>query len=405
MVKLEDIVNYLNPIYNGYFTELRELISIIKMLETRGECFLVKKGDRIYKNSLDIFGEKIGEYVTFYSISCDFIKAIESKFKKYPTHPKVCPFWISSNDENFNFMNSILSIKDLKKTGFLHIQNKNLSIDAYIYFKNGEILNARFNELESRPALFHIKTFLKHKYASLRFYELDTVLIDFFVSSFELFDVRFDFEIINLKELIDHNMAILEGIMPQGYFQLYIKNKKIIRVIKDDLEISSIRGQIDMPFFLLKFYIFKLKEENLEMFLEEFKSNNPLKKKSYISISNLKYFCPSCWNVFDEDFDVCPVCGYNIKDFTNLSYEQKLIIALSHPLANIRTTALKLLRAKNVQISIPFIKELILVEQNPFVLKEAFITLKMLTDEEDYRRFLENVRAKVRLPKVLDGFA
>lgn len=402
MFKLEDVVNYLNPIYNGYFMELSELRNIIKMLETRGECFLVKKGDRIYKNKLDIFGEKTPENIIFYSISCEFIEAMESKFKKYPIHPKIHSFWISSNDENFNVMSSILSIKDLKKTGFLHIQNKTLSIDAYIYFKNGEIINARFNEIESGPAFFHIKTFLKHKYASLRFYELDAVLLDFFVSSFELFGVSFDFEIINFKELIDNNMTILEGIMPQGYFQLYVKDKKIIKVIKDDLEISSIRGKIDMPFFLLKFYIFKRKEENLEVSFEEFKSNNLLKKKSYIS--NLKYFCPSCWNIFDEDFDVCPVCGYNIKDFTNLSYEQKLIIALSHPLANIRTTALKLLRAKNVQISIPFIKELILVEQNPFVLKEAFMTLKILTNKEDYRKFLENVRSRLELPKVLGSF-
>ncbi len=55
------------------------------------------------------------------------------------------------------------------------------------------------------------------------------------------------------------------------------------------------------------------------------------------------YFCPRCWNEFKEDFSVCPICGYDLKEFDEMPYEDKLIVALNHPVSEYRLNAIKLL--------------------------------------------------------------
>ena len=44
------------------------------------------------------------------------------------------------------------------------------------------------------------------------------------------------------------------------------------------------------------------------------------------------FYCPGCWQDFDEDPVRCPNCGLVIHDFWNSKdYLEKLIVALRHP--------------------------------------------------------------------------
>jgi HEAT repeat protein len=46
----------------------------------------------------------------------------------------------------------------------------------------------------------------------------------------------------------------------------------------------------------------------------------------------VRFFCPGCWKDFTEDFDRCPNCGLEIRQFwASKDYIEKLILALNHP--------------------------------------------------------------------------
>ncbi len=46
----------------------------------------------------------------------------------------------------------------------------------------------------------------------------------------------------------------------------------------------------------------------------------------------VRFYCPACWSDFTEDFEKCPNCGLNIREFwASKDYVEKLILALKHP--------------------------------------------------------------------------
>ena len=55
------------------------------------------------------------------------------------------------------------------------------------------------------------------------------------------------------------------------------------------------------------------------------------------------YYCPHCWTILDEKDQVCPKCGYVIKDYQDSSYEDKLLNALHHPVPERRIMAAQVL--------------------------------------------------------------
>jgi HEAT repeat protein len=67
----------------------------------------------------------------------------------------------------------------------------------------------------------------------------------------------------------------------------------------------------------------------------------------------MQTFCPNCWSLLDDDFDVCPKCNFDIKDFSNKDYEKKLIRALEHPLHEVRTFAVEVIAKKKYKEAVP----------------------------------------------------
>jgi HEAT repeat protein len=46
----------------------------------------------------------------------------------------------------------------------------------------------------------------------------------------------------------------------------------------------------------------------------------------------VRFYCPGCWHDFAQDFDQCPNCGLEIRQFwASKDYVEKLILALNHP--------------------------------------------------------------------------
>jgi HEAT repeat protein len=86
------------------------------------------------------------------------------------------------------------------------------------------------------------------------------------------------------------------------------------------------------------------------------------------------YYCPHCWTILDENDQVCPKCGYVIKDYQELSYEDKLLNALHHPVPERRIIAAQVLGIlKSQRALIEFLKILESEEEDYFILRSILL--------------------------------
>ncbi|ADC64337.1 conserved hypothetical protein [Ferroglobus placidus DSM 10642] len=93
------------------------------------------------------------------------------------------------------------------------------------------------------------------------------------------------------------------------------------------------------------------------------------------------YFCPRCWSEFKEDFEFCPVCGYDLKNFDKLSYEEKLIVALKHPVSDYKINAIRLLAKLRSEKAV-FEFERMIEEEDTIIVLEIIEALSKIPTEK-----------------------
>ncbi len=65
------------------------------------------------------------------------------------------------------------------------------------------------------------------------------------------------------------------------------------------------------------------------------------------------FYCPNCWSFVLPEMKRCPECGYDLEAFSELSYEDKLLNALSHPIQENRVMAIQILGEIGSQKALP----------------------------------------------------
>jgi HEAT repeat protein len=55
------------------------------------------------------------------------------------------------------------------------------------------------------------------------------------------------------------------------------------------------------------------------------------------------YFCPHCCETIPENAQVCPDCAYELNHYNQLSFEEKLLLSLEHPVLEQRILAVQTL--------------------------------------------------------------
>jgi HEAT repeat protein len=94
------------------------------------------------------------------------------------------------------------------------------------------------------------------------------------------------------------------------------------------------------------------------------------------------YFCPNCWNEFKENFKKCPACGYSIEEFERLSYEDKLIVALNHPVREFRMNAIRQLGNMRSERALQHFERIIDREDDIFTLMEIAEALSKIRSQK-----------------------
>lgn len=86
----------------------------------------------------------------------------------------------------------------------------------------------------------------------------------------------------------------------------------------------------------------------------------------------MTYYCPNCWkDSFDKDLQICPECGYDIKAFNSKDYVNKLIVALDHPVIEIRHWAIMALVLQKTRKAIPYLRKIIKESKDVLLVKAA----------------------------------
>jgi HEAT repeat protein len=55
------------------------------------------------------------------------------------------------------------------------------------------------------------------------------------------------------------------------------------------------------------------------------------------------FYCPNCWAEIGPASKSCPRCGFSLENFQDLPYEDKLLLALRHPILDNRMMAVQTL--------------------------------------------------------------
>ncbi|WP_339945551.1 HEAT repeat domain-containing protein [Thermodesulfovibrio sp.] len=92
----------------------------------------------------------------------------------------------------------------------------------------------------------------------------------------------------------------------------------------------------------------------------------------------IHFFCPSCWRGIPDFVIICPYCQYDLKSYQSLSYEEKLIHALKHPVKEIRRTIIYIIGLKRLEKAVSELERMIDEEEDPIILMEIANALRKI---------------------------
>ena len=94
------------------------------------------------------------------------------------------------------------------------------------------------------------------------------------------------------------------------------------------------------------------------------------------------YFCPGCWHQSREEHTACPACGYLLSRYNTLSYDEKLTLALRHPIREHRMIAIHLLGRRKYAPAVSVFTELLKSEQDYYVIREMADAARKIASTE-----------------------
>jgi len=105
----------------------------------------------------------------------------------------------------------------------------------------------------------------------------------------------------------------------------------------------------------------------------------------------MTYFCPNCFAEISPEDTVCPACQYPLSAWQQLSYDNKLIVALSHTETNTRMRAVQLLGERKVRAAVPVLQQKFNQSTDPYFQAEimkALFRIDREAAEEFFQRTL-----------------
>lgn len=95
----------------------------------------------------------------------------------------------------------------------------------------------------------------------------------------------------------------------------------------------------------------------------------------------LTYYCPECWKIVNETDIVCPHCGFQLTEFHELDFEEKLLSSLKHSIPERKIMAAQILGNINSgKALIEFQNIIESGETNYYILRSILIATAKIDD-------------------------
>lgn len=86
----------------------------------------------------------------------------------------------------------------------------------------------------------------------------------------------------------------------------------------------------------------------------------------------MTYYCPGCWKDFwNENFEICPECGYNMMAHNEKDYVDKLLNALNHPSGDVRHWIIMVLVLRKEKKAVSYLENLKQRSKDPSLVRAA----------------------------------
>ena len=103
------------------------------------------------------------------------------------------------------------------------------------------------------------------------------------------------------------------------------------------------------------------------------------------------YFCPNCWRWGPTVQEHCPACGYALADYHALSYDERLVRAVRHPIQENRMIAVELLGKRRYAPAVAVFADLLATERDYYTIREVARALRRI-DTPESRAVLDRLR-------------
>lgn len=92
----------------------------------------------------------------------------------------------------------------------------------------------------------------------------------------------------------------------------------------------------------------------------------------------LTLFCPKCWREVQEPEVNCGGCDFPLSEYTGLSYEEKLLLALKHPLQEHRMIAIRLLGDLRSDRAVPVFESMLGADEDFYTVRAVLRSLRKI---------------------------
>ncbi len=273
------------------------------------------------------------------------------------------PIWINLESLSFNIKEFFRKLEEFSTTGFVEIEDRVKREKGYIFLQNGLIVDARTEQQKGTEALKQIIENLSENMCLINLYQLEDIVLSFLLSDPKMVSVFWKLEDAQefCQELSKRHMGhplLLVSVSMQDYgYRVFMDGYVIYQ--------SAFDEEVDVFEAYLVNQIKRFDILNPYDYIEEGSKIKVLKTNDNSSII---YFCPACWSVISEKDEICPNCGYDLREFHKMPYEYKLLMGLEHPVLEMRMNVIHTVGIKDLASAIPQLEYMANKESNPILL-------------------------------------
>lgn len=374
------------PLYGPFHRDMLNLSWLVESIRSslRSGYFMFQKlGELHFVPVLD--GRPEGELpedfdlVSFYQSLENFLVHAFGLMEKHrlPLYSER-PIWVNLESINFNIREFFRKLVDFEVTGYMLVENRVKLIKGTLLLQKGLIVGAEYAGLKGVEALKRLLDDLSVDLCLIKVYELSEEILSLMVSDPQLLGVYEEHNDSRLSSM--DNTLLLVSVSPERYgYKVYLQGE----------EVYSEGFEEDAPLFeLFAVDPSRVSVEPLDALsmIEEGKS---LRIVKYDPEHPILYFCPACWSTVSKGDKKCPHCGYDLEEFHNLPYEYKLIMALEHPVKEMKKNVIYTVGKKDLEMALPHLELMIIRETDPIILMEIADALSRMSSPEATRLLRE----------------